>query len=59
MSKSFKKNREGAGDMDDIGRLIHYAGARETVSPERFEKARDRVGRHWERVVAEQRPGRA
>ncbi len=59
MSKSFEKNREGAGDMDDIGRLIHYAGARETVPPERFDKARDRVGRHWEKVVAEQQHVRA
>jgi len=58
MSKSFEKNSEGAGDMDDIGRLIHYAGARETISPERLEKARQRVGTHWEHVVAEQRHNR-
>ena len=45
--------------MDDIGRLIHHAGARDTVSSERLEKARHRVGAHWEKVVAEQRHSRS
>jgi hypothetical protein len=57
MSKTFEKNSGGAGDMDDIGRLIQYAGARDTIPSERLEKARHRVGAHWEQVVAEQRRG--
>jgi len=57
MSKSFGKNSERADDMDDIGRLIHFAGARDTIPAERLEKARRRVGAHWEHVVAHQRRG--
>ncbi len=55
MNKSFEKDGSGTGDMDDIGRLIHYAGARDTIPLERFEKARHRVGVHWEQVVADRR----
>jgi hypothetical protein len=45
--------------QDDVGRLIRDAGARELVSAERFEKARARVGDHWQSVVAvERRPHR-
>ena len=57
MSKSFENNSERADDMDDIGRLIQFAGARDTIDVERLEKARRRVGAHWEQVVAEQRHG--
>ncbi len=49
------KNSEGKSDMDDVGRLIHYAGARETIPSQRLEKARQRVGTHWEQVVARRR----
>ena len=43
---------------DDIGHLIRDAGARETVSTERFEAARARVAEHWQEVVAEQQAQR-
>lgn len=59
MSKSFENNSERADDMNDIGRLIQFAGARETIPSERLEKARHQVGAHWEQVVAEQRRGGA
>ncbi len=42
-------------DTEDVGRLIRYAGAREVVSAERLEKARARVGEHWQGVVAMER----
>lgn len=41
--------------MDEIGRLIHFAGARDTIPAERLEEARRHVRAHWETVVAEQR----
>lgn len=44
--------------MDEIGRLIHYVGAREPVDPGRMNLARERVGAHWESVAAERRAGR-
>ena len=44
--------------MDDVGRLVHYAGAREAVDSERMELARARVAAHWDNVVAERRRGR-
>ena len=51
-----KWTTEGDGkDMDDIGQLIRYAGARELVSSERLEKARARVGDHWQGIVEAQR----
>ena len=53
MSNSFEENSGDAGDMDDIGRLIHYAGARDTLSSERIEKSRQGVATHWEQVVAQ------
>ncbi len=59
MSKSYEEDTGKVGDMDDIGRLIHYAGARDTISSERLELARERVATHWEQVVAEQQRDRA
>jgi len=44
--------------MDMIGRLIHLAGAREAVPPERFERVRQNVHSHWQQVVSERRPTR-
>jgi ferric-dicitrate binding protein FerR (iron transport regulator) len=44
--------------MDNIGRLIKLAGAREAVPPERFERVRQNVHSHWQQVVAEQRATR-
>lgn len=41
--------------MDDVGRLIRHAGAREAIDAERMENARKRVANHWEGVVADQR----
>lgn len=41
--------------MDDIGRLIRHAGARDTVPKDRFDRAQRRVQSHWEQVVAENR----
>lgn len=58
MSKYSDKQEKGTNDMDDVGRLIHYAGARETVDPERTENARNRVAAHWENVVEERRTKR-
>lgn len=55
MSKNSDKQEKGTNNMDDVGRLIHYAGARESVDPERAEHARSRVAAHWENVVAERR----
>ena len=50
------ENMTGNGNgMDDIGRLIRYAGEREQVSAERIERARDRVGDHWQGVVSARR----
>ena len=37
---------------DDIGRLIRYAGARDSAGAERMAKARGRVLVHWQGVVA-------
>lgn len=44
---------EGTGDMDDVGKLIHHAGAREPVDAERMENARQRVVAHWESTVSQ------
>ena len=49
---------ENMNRKDDIGHLIRDAGARETVSTERFEAARARVAEHWKDVVAEQQAPR-
>lgn len=40
---------------DPVGQLIRYAGAREPVAAERFERAKQRVGAHWQSVVADER----
>lgn len=40
--------------MDDIGRLINFAGAREAVPHERFERVRQNVRTHWQQVATEQ-----
>lgn len=40
--------------MDDIGRLIKFAGAREAVPTERFERARQNVRDHWQQEIKEQ-----
>lgn len=44
--------------MDNIGQLIKLAGARETVSAERFERVRQNVHTHWQQAVVEQRPSK-
>jgi ferric-dicitrate binding protein FerR (iron transport regulator) len=44
--------------MDDIGRLIRYAGEREQVDEDRFAAASARVGAHWQDVVARRRKAR-
>lgn len=52
---------ENANDeekLDDVGRLIRFAGARESVSPERIERMRRNVHAHWQDVVRDQRRGR-
>jgi len=41
--------------MDDIGRLITLAGAREPIPDERFERVRHNVRAHWQQVVVEQK----
>ena len=41
--------------MDDIGRLIRHAGARDAVPQDRFDRSRERVQSHWEQVVADKR----
>lgn len=45
--------------MDDVGRLIHNAGARESVDADRMERARERVAAHWENVVSERKAATA
>lgn len=37
--------------MDDVGRLIQHAGAREDVAPDRMKNAHNNVAAHWESVV--------
>lgn len=44
--------------MDDVGRLIQHAGARDPVDTARMENARTRVAAHWEAVVEERRSGK-
>ena len=58
MNDPFEKNRNGASDMDEIGRLINFAGAREAVPGERFERVQQNVRAHWQQVVAEQHTAR-
>ena len=41
--------------MDDVGRLIHHAGAREDVAADRMENARKNVATHWESVVEDRK----
>ena len=43
--------------MDDIGRLIKLAGARDAVPEECFARVREKVEAHWLGVVAEQQRG--
>lgn len=52
MSSNGTDNKDNDG-MDDIGRLIRHAGAREAVPAERMERSRARVQEHWAQVVAE------
>jgi len=40
--------------MDDIGRLIKLAGAREAVEDERFDRVHLKVHQHWQEVVNNQ-----
>ena len=58
MTKTTEPNNEGIGNMaknmDDVGRLIQHAGAREAVPDERFERARTNVQAHWQQAVAQQ-----
>jgi len=44
--------------MDEIGRLINFAGAREAVPRERFERVRQNVRAHWQQVATEQHTAR-
>ena len=46
------------GNIDDIGRLIHHVGARETVPAERMERARHNVRSHWQQLVDEHKETR-
>lgn len=59
MSDYSNEHDKGADEMGDVGRLIHYAGGREAVDAARMNNARERVGAHWETVVAERRAARA
>lgn len=45
-------------DMDDIAKLIRYAGERTSVSEERLTAARERVTGHWQDVVNARRSRR-
>ena len=46
-------NAAGADqDIDDIGKLIRFAGERETVDDARWSQARTRVHAHWRDVAA-------
>lgn len=50
-----KNDDEKRNDIDGVGRLISYAGAREGVPTETMNNARDRVAAHWKGVVAKKR----
>jgi len=41
--------------MDDVGRLIEIAGAREPVEKERFDRVHQNVRQHWQQVQKEQK----
>ncbi len=43
-----------SGEMDSVGQLINYAGAREGIQAETMNAARRNVTAHWENVVATQ-----
>lgn len=45
----------GAGRMDEVGRLVRFAGEREHVDGERLEVARARVAAHWQDVTLERK----
>ena len=55
MSDINKTTTNGEDVMDDIGKLVRFAGERETVSAERLANARARVGAHWQDVVTSKR----
>ena len=55
MNKPNENSSNGTNSMDDVGRLIHLAGARELVQEERFERSRQKVHMHWQQVVAANR----
>lgn len=52
MTESSKNQQAGAAEMDDVGRLIKLAGARETIEEERFDRVRLNVHQHWQEVVS-------
>ena len=58
MNESSKNDKGTSQDLDDVGRLINFAGAREDVDPARMELVRERVASHWEHVVEENQKSR-
>jgi len=59
MKESQSNHHADTTGLDDVGRLIHLAGAREAVEKERYERVRENVHQHWQQVVSDQyRPAR-
>ncbi len=59
MKESPSNHHANTTKLDDVGRLIHLAGAREAVEKERYGRVRENVHQHWQQVVQEQnRPDR-
>ena len=55
MNNSNDTSKMGKDEMDDVGRLIRHAGAREPVPGDRYKRSHEKVRDHWEQVVREQR----
>lgn len=54
MNESPSSHHADTTELDDVGRLIKIAGAREAVENERFVRVRDNVHQHWQQVVLDQ-----
>jgi hypothetical protein len=58
MSDQDMNQESNKQEIDEIGRLIRYAGEREQVEDDRFAVANARVSAHWQEVVAGRRKAR-
>ncbi len=53
MKEPRSRQHAESAELDDVGRLIHLAGAREAVEKERFARVREDVHQHWRQVVTD------